>query len=145
MSLSGITLEARENHPDCFIYCFSETTQADVDSNYDACIEIVDPLRFILDLSIAAGFFEPSDKVAFGKCRYVGRDQKVGSELNLPMAFRKPASYVKQQEWRAVWFRTSVPPTAPIDVLCPPAAKLCRQVPFTLRGSPPLSSLPRGA
>lgn len=143
ISLSGIALAVVENHPDCFIYCFSETAQADVETNYDACIEILDPLRFILDLSIAAGFSEPSDKVAFGKCRYVGRDQEVGAELDIPMAFRKPASYMMQQEWRAVWFHTSVSPTAPIDVLCPQAAKLCRQVHFTSGGSSSSSSLPR--
>lgn len=134
VSLTNVRMTLREEHPDCFVYCLTDNAAARTAGHYDACIEIRQPVEFASRLRAAiSGLGWRISQQGIGYCLYEGRDEDV-NDAPRHHAFLKPEQYAFQREWRIVW-PTAVKPIRPMNVICMPAAMLCRQVSVHMVGA----------
>jgi hypothetical protein len=129
VEVKNSTFTAPSNSPDCFLYCFSETSESSAVStnNYDAVVQITNPVEFAHHLAVAAHL---SRIIVTGQCRYIGRHHEIGNDPDVAPVFLKPESFCFQREWRSVWEVPAGRVAQPFLVHAPDARKYCRLMPM---------------
>ena len=119
--------ERAESSKNCWIYCVSESSDLQVSENlsgeYNACVEINDPHRFML--AIGRRLMQKAYCMGWWQCQYIGR--KVSYENRTHPAVIKGEVFSHQNEVRAIYFPPNFKPK-PLVIKIPELMKYVRLI-----------------
>ncbi|SPJ35246.1 hypothetical protein [Kushneria phyllosphaerae] len=133
--IGNADLTLSESCSSSWIYCVSESEDKSVStglsSNYDACVELVDPDRFsreikkFLSRKFGCVRIEKSDWL---KCQYVGRDLEENHRLRDVPFLLKEAIFSHQKEVRVLFLPKREIEIKPLIVSIPNLKKYVRRI-----------------
>lgn len=133
--IENAELILRESFSNAWVYCVSESedkiVSAELSSNYDACVELIDPDRFSKEikkfLSRRFGYIR-IDKSDWLRCQYVGRDLEENDQMREVPFLLKEESFSHQKEVRALFLPKKEIEIKPLVVGIPNLKKYVRRI-----------------
>jgi len=130
--INGLITKRSIDHPDCFVFCFSEKRSQLVMKEFegaDACLEIIDLKHFFESLTEILNDFTPVVFQGHFPVKYQSRIEPWNHRDwgNSPALIKEPR-FAGQYEHRAIWMPASVSDIQPLIVGDHRLTSFCREV-----------------